>query len=758
MASSSFFRPLTLVLMAVAVFYAALAGLQTVGDFDTGWFLAGGRYVLQHHRIPSTDVFSYTAKGAPWIYPPLSGVVLYLVFLAGGFAALSWLNAAAGAGVAALLCRGGGWVTALLAIVAVPLLAARTAPRGELFSTVLFAAYAGLLWRQFERGQARLWLLPVLMVAWVNLHPGFVAGLALLAGYVGLEILEMPFSQRRSAALTRLRTARPWILAAVAATLLNRWGPFIYSALMRQEHFLALHTETIGEWSGVRINSGTLAQALRWREPNSAYWWLLLFAIVAAAVALARKQIGTAVWLSAAAYVSATHLRLQALFAIVVVVAGGSVLEKAVAEGWMKSRDAQPRRLTAALGVVSVAFIALVGLRAADLVTNRAYLANSQISLFGTGLSWWYPERAMDFLGRERLPPNLFNEYSLGGYLAWKAGPHYPDYIDGRALPFGPELYFRQRRLQQEPLDSPDWQREADGWGINTLVFSTARYAGLAIPLQEYCRSRLWRPVYLDDVSVIFLRNTPQNAALIQRLGIDCSTVKWNPPEQAGMDTRRGRAELYNYYANGAAILYLLERDHEAMESLNRAQQIFGQDPNLLLTRAQLLQAEGKAGDAEADYRRSLSLRPTDVGWYALGQLYAAEHRYSEAADAIQRAAQISVQWRERYALLGQIYAAMNAPRQALDAYENADASAPEVAGPEFSELRAQVAEGKARAWRTLGELERATRFQQDAVRCTPENAQRWLALADLYQAGGALQQAQEARSRAGALLPPKQP
>ncbi len=34
----------------------------------------------------------------------------------------------------------------------------------------------------------------------------------------------------------------------------------------------------------------------------------------------------------------------------------------------------------------------------------------------------------------------IFNTYDEGGYIAWRLGPNYRDYIDGRALPFlGPE-------------------------------------------------------------------------------------------------------------------------------------------------------------------------------------------------------------------------------------------------------------------------------------------------------------------------------
>src|ERR1700691_3586803 len=85
-------------LAAVALIYALLAGLHTLQDFDLGWQLATGRWMLQHRQIFSTDVFSYTAHRAPWIYPVLSGIVFYLIYLAGGYALLSWLGAVACAG------------------------------------------------------------------------------------------------------------------------------------------------------------------------------------------------------------------------------------------------------------------------------------------------------------------------------------------------------------------------------------------------------------------------------------------------------------------------------------------------------------------------------------------------------------------------------------------------------------------------------------------------------------------------------------
>ena len=186
-------RRLFLILAAIALIYAFLAGLRTVSDFDLGWQLATGRWVAQHHHIPSTDVFSYTAQGEPWIYPVGSGLVLYAAYLLGGYALISWLGALACVATVALLLRRGSAVSAGIAILAVPLIAWRTTPRADMFTVVLFAAFLSLLWENYQTGRARLWLLPLLMVAWVNLHFGFAAGLALILAYVGVELSETIF-------------------------------------------------------------------------------------------------------------------------------------------------------------------------------------------------------------------------------------------------------------------------------------------------------------------------------------------------------------------------------------------------------------------------------------------------------------------------------------------------------------------------------------------------------------------------------------
>src|SRR5271157_5224281 len=145
-ATSTLGQRLFLVLAAIALVYALLAGLQTVYESDVFWQLATGRWVAQHHHIFSTDVFSYTAQGEPWIYPVGSGLVFYAAYLIGGYALISWIGAIACCGTVALLLRRASVVSAGIAIIAVPVIAMRTAPRADMFTVVLFAAFVSLLW------------------------------------------------------------------------------------------------------------------------------------------------------------------------------------------------------------------------------------------------------------------------------------------------------------------------------------------------------------------------------------------------------------------------------------------------------------------------------------------------------------------------------------------------------------------------------------------------------------------------------------
>jgi len=61
---------------------------------DLWWHLASGRDILQHHRIPSVDVFSLTASGTRWINSYwLYDLVVYELYAHFGPGFLTFLHA-----------------------------------------------------------------------------------------------------------------------------------------------------------------------------------------------------------------------------------------------------------------------------------------------------------------------------------------------------------------------------------------------------------------------------------------------------------------------------------------------------------------------------------------------------------------------------------------------------------------------------------------------------------------------------------------
>ncbi len=537
------------VLALVALVYAFLAGLHTVSDFDIGWQMATGRWVVQHHRVPSVDVLSFTAQGQTWIYPVGAGIIFYAAFLLGGFSLISWIGAAACCGTVALLLRRGSAVGAGIAILGVPLIAYRTTPRADMFTVVLFAAFLSLLWENYQTGRARLWILPLLMVAWVNLHFGFSSGLGLMAAYVLTELLETIFGEvRRRAAIQRLRRASGWLACTAAVTLINPWGWGLYRALMRQQQAGAAQQYWISEWSSLSLHWSAVS-ALELRGIKGAIYLMLAIALVAGVLALFRTQLGAAILLLGSMYPAVHYVRMAAVFTCVVVVVGGPVLSSALEGMGARLRTARLRVVIASVPVVLLVGLGL--LRCFDLVTNRPSSRGDE-AIFGAGLSPWFPARATEFIQREKLPGEIFNTYDEGGYLTWALGPQRLVYVDGRDTLFGVSRIQLGSSLLGSPSDSPVWEEQVKRYNINTIFLPLGGYYNQFkfVRVLDFCNSKAWSPVYLDEVGAVFVRRSPQTEELIQRFPVDCATAPL-PRQLPGAS----RAETFAAWKNAAIVL-----------------------------------------------------------------------------------------------------------------------------------------------------------------------------------------------------------
>ncbi len=752
---SSLERRLFFILAGVALVYAFLAGLATIGDPDFGWHLARGRWIAQHHHVIYTeDVLSYTVPGADAIYPALGELTLYGIFLLGGYAALSWMCALACAGAVALLLRRGNAMSAAIAILAVPFLAMRMVPRPELFALVIFAAYVSLLWENHQTGRAPLWLLPLLMGIWVNLQFSFFSGLGLLAAFGVVELLELPFgAERRLQAIERLKREVPWFLATAAAILVNPWGwKILREAAWYTRTTLGIH---VNEWAPLHWNWTDPFTSFSLRNTNDLAHILFIIVVLAIVVAVAQLRLGAAFLLITSLYESTRHLRLLAQGGCMVAIVAGAVLFDVLP--WLRSRIPSPRLRAILASTAVVLFAALAVLRAADVVTNYRYLAEPALSTFGTGMSDWFPRRAAEFIRNQNLPGEVFNTYNIGGYTLWRLGPERRDYVDGQETPFGAAFLQHEAELRKTPLDSDAWRQEADRYGINTIIFPLTLDEISLTRLNADCRSQQWRPVYLDEVAIVFVRRSPATEDLIRRFEVDCTTAPL-PRDPLPLN-----ATAFNQWVNAASVLSALGRNAEALAATDKAMSIFPDNAHARWYRGQMLYALQRQSEAEQDWRRALTLAPREITpwaslrdfqatvWSSLAGLYRRQDRSAEAIQALENVIQLSSDPSlklQSMADLGALY---------LAGGQDSDAEKQWLAALSLAPKESSIWFSLAELYQRQGRFPHAIHAAQQAVQFAPDPAPKSHALMKLgllYLRARQPQQALQALDQAASTAP----
>lgn len=163
------------------------------------------------------------------------------------------------------------------------------------------------------------------------------------------------------------------------------------------------------------------------------------------------------------------------------------------------------------------------------------------------------------------------------------------------------------------------------------------------------------------------------------------------------------------------------------------------------------LQQQGRAREAEAEYRKALALREFDEAWFALGQAQAQQGRFEQARESLRKAAGFSSAPHLAYQALARVCLAMNEPAKALDALDRAEQESPYARGATGAVFRAALAAARAEACWGMDDRQRAVRYQEQSAAENPEDPRGWLQLARFYDALGRTRQAEEARNRARA-------
>ena len=471
--------------------------LRPIWHTDIWGHLAYGRLIWETRSLPATEPLMPLAAGVSFVDTAwLSQLAGYLTMRQLGIAGLQGAYAFSIAFCVALLAIRSyrqtrhGWFSLVatvgfLAIAWAPLAIIRPQLAG-------LACYTLLLFRLTARRPARAdWLMvPLIFVAWANLHGSFPMGLLLLGCFTlgrAIDLLRRTGSWRALLRDTELRRSVLLLELAAAAVLVNPYGMRIYpevlqfSANPNLNDLTEWHPIGLEETHGMVFGVAAVLLTILYRfSPRRVHSWEVLTLIV---LGWSTFTSGRMIiwWAPVAALLIAVH-------------------GHAIWRNWrhLPLLPEPPIRAgkwsVVAVGLVWIFFAySPFGMR---VIHGRSPKIEKSVSTST-------PLAVVKYLNKSKPRGQIFNTYEWGDYLQW-AGPA------GMKVFVNSHAHLVPREVWQAYMQIGDarggWEESLDRYGINTVVVDREYREALIKKLKE---NEKWKLDFEQDGQVVFLRKNP---------------------------------------------------------------------------------------------------------------------------------------------------------------------------------------------------------------------------------------------------------
>lgn len=494
-------------LILCVTFLLAFAALPLV-DPDYFWHLKTGEYIVVNSGLPSGDIFSYTRLGQHWtLHEWLFEILLYGVYDAWGTVGVKLLTAALLIFALSLLIattqrisRHPGAAMGVAMIALIPLLGG-IAPRPQLLTYAFFTVYLySLLSFKYCQAKISLFVMPALMIVWVNAHGGFAIGVALAGLFTACEWLTYwtagkhdPVQRQRLVRLTKVGIAT--VLTSLASPgFLSHWlYPFQVLGMTANQ--------VIAEWQSPNFHD----------LGNTAYLLLVLVFFAASAYAGRRPDATEMIvpgFFMFAGFMAARHIPLAALALTPFTaraLAGGAI--PAIVAAWQGSRLARwysRRGLARDLGRTEFVLNWLVLLAVAAVLVSYAPTFQAREQARENEV---LPIGAAGFVLAHGITGRLFNNYNDGGYLIYRLAPARKVFIDGRADVYGDQFITDFLDIYNAKAN---WKEKFDKLSIDYAIL------GKDAPIRQLLKNDpAFKEVFFDQHFSVLQRNPapPDTAA-----------------------------------------------------------------------------------------------------------------------------------------------------------------------------------------------------------------------------------------------------
>lgn len=478
---------------------AALAGLfiltiifaiRKIANYDIGFHLAAGRWIIENFTVPYTDIFTYSVPhneyiDIQWFYQ----VINFTFYSIGGYPALTILNVILISTVFLLILyrlnSNGVHIFISLAVLfaALFVIQARFSYRPEVFTWIFILLTIFVLDKHYRGLKVSLFWLPVIMLFWVNMHGLFILGYGimgayLISGYIKSKKLDKQLLQ--------------WFGISLVAALVNPYH--INGALFPFYLFTRLQADNIFQQSIIELKKpwGMIAGL---EGELYAYFIFSVVSIILVLLTIKKRKVHELIIFAAFFYLSYSAYRNIPIFIIYAAFLAGVCLSDMFNQTKSPALFAKLRPLGKILSII-VAVAAL--LTAARVISGAYYLSNNSMIKFGFGIdNTILPDQTADFIHNAGLKGKILNRLDAGGWFEWKL--RQPTYIDGRL------------EVIREGLFS-EYMNGLKVYGVKMLI---EKYqpeiiisdAGVSAWDADLTQMGGWKLVHFDQVSTVYVKD-----------------------------------------------------------------------------------------------------------------------------------------------------------------------------------------------------------------------------------------------------------
>lgn len=458
--------------------------------------------------FPQQEVFAYTDTVNPSVHHEwATGAILYFATIGSGLglAGLAILKFSLIAALWLLLYRvarmrgANPYVFALTAVFCFPVFWVGFATvRAQLFTLVFLAAQ---LWMQEQDWRGRkawivLWL--IMLVAWLNIHAGFVVGCGLIA-FHSIERFGYLWYSKKSW-LEALKGTWHLVAAAPIAVASLQINPYGWQYIPYLIRAIGMDRPLIREWLPLWHTHDPVGTLSLFAIS------LILFGVGVRAVwvrNLPRRRLRGAAFLVLTAYMTIKHIRHGSLFGVLWIAyvpawvsqAGfGRVLEEFV--------QAHRQRCVQVCKFVTIACLAFASYHQFWRPTLPPQPLYSMAS---------YPSDAINYLKQNRFSGNLMTPFHVGAYVSWEMYPQVRVSFDGRyevayqehIMPEHNRFYDAEENwweiLDRYPTDAVLIHKQAD------VCDQLLSFDESDIAISQATRDA-WQYVYEDDAFILLAK------------------------------------------------------------------------------------------------------------------------------------------------------------------------------------------------------------------------------------------------------------